>query len=486
MEDKQTLVAELEALLKEDITAIKEQVEEKKTAFYRIYRQEQEAARKKAEELGQNMEEYKPVIDEIEQNFRQLLNIYKTQRAEAAAKHEAELKDNQARKEVIIEKMKALAETEMEDVSGNLQTFRDLQAEWKTIGQVPAPVAADIWKQYNHYQEQFYDMVKLNSEMRDYDFKKNLEQKTALCVQAEALQDFSDIVEANRVLQKLHDDWAAIGPVAREIREELWTRFKTASTVINKRHQAHFDAIHQKEEENLQKKQDIIRRLEEIDVEALTTSKMWEEATERLLAMQAEWRTIGFAPKKQNTQIYEDYRDVCERFFAAKNQFFKAIKDTHAENLQKKRDLLQKALELKDSEDWKAATEALVELQKEWKTIGPVARKYSDEIWKQFSAACDSFFDRKKAAFKADREAYQQRRNQQREAEAAGKGRRSLTHQYEALQAEIKTFENNIGFFSGKAGALIDSMQKQIDKKKAELKALEAKIAQLDAEEAAE
>lgn len=477
MEDKQTLVAELEALLKEESLDIKERVEELKSNFYRIYRNEQEAARKAAEEAKAD---YQPVLDELEQNFRQLLNVYKQRRQEAAEKREAEQKANQTRKEAIVAKMKVLAESQMDDAAQKLPEFKELQAEWKTIGQVPAPVANDLWKQYNHYQEQFYDMIRMGNEMREYDFKKNLEQKTALCTQAEALAEFNDIIEANRVLQKLHEDWAAIGPVAREVREELWARFKAASTVINKKHQEHFDKLHAQEEENLSKKEDIIRRAAEIDFSEISSSKAWEEATEKILALQTEWRTIGYAPKKQNTQVYEDFRDVCEKFFAAKKEYFTTLKDGLNENLKKKRALLEKAQELKNSEEWKEATEQFIQLQKEWREIGPVARKYSDEIWNQFKASCDEFFDKKKAAIKAEREAYSARRGERKAQETAESGRRKLQHQYEALQAEIKTFENNIGFFSGKAGALIDSMKKQIEKKKADLKALEEKLNQTE------
>ena len=271
--EKQELMEQLKVLLGKDVNEVKDQIEELKNQFYRVYHQEQEAAKKKAEELGENMAEYKPVVDEVEQNFRQLLNIYKQHRAEATAAREAEQQQNLLRKQNILAQMKDLAESETADVTANLQKMRDLQAEWKTIGQVPAQQVAALWKEYQRYGEQFYDLVKINFELREYDFKKNLQEKIALCEQAEALKDNPDIVSANRTLQQLHEEWANIGPVARELREELWNRFKEASTVINKRHQEYFDKIHAKEEENLQKKQALIERAAEVTTNGLNSNK---------------------------------------------------------------------------------------------------------------------------------------------------------------------------------------------------------------------
>lgn len=483
--EKAELMEQLKALLGNDVNEIKEQVEDLKNQFYRIYRQEQEAARKKAEELGEQLEEYKPVVDEIEQNFRELLQIYKTQRAEAAAKREAEQKDNQLRKEHILDLMKNLAESETADVSGSMQQMRDLQAEWKTIGQVPAPAVASLQKQYAQYQEQFYDLVKINQELREYDFKKNLEQKTALIEEAIALQEKADIVEANRILQKLHDEWAEIGPVARELREELWAKFKEASTVINKRHQEYFDQLHQKEQENLEKKEALVAQMRDLDFEGVTSNKQWDELTEKVQALQAEWRTIGFAPKKNNQIIYEEFRSYTDKFYAAKTAFFKGLRDELSENLKKKKELVAAAEALKDSTDWREASDKFIELQKQWKEVGPVARKFSDDVWKQFTAACDYFFEQKKAARKADHEAYLQRqadRQQKREKEEVlGNDRRKLVRQYEALDAETKTMENNMGFFSGKAAGLLKGMQQKIEANKKKMAEIEAKINELDA-----
>lgn len=485
--EKQELMEQLKVLLGKDVNEVKDQIEELKNQFYRVYHQEQEAAKKKAEELGENMSEYKPVVDEIEQNFRQLLNIYKQHRAEATAAREAEQQQNLLRKQNILAQMKELAESETADVTANLQKMRDLQAEWKTIGQVPAQHVAALWKEYQRYGEQFYDLVKINFELREYDFKKNLQEKTALCEQAEALKDNPDIVSANRVLQQLHEEWANIGPVARELREDLWNRFKEASTVINKRHQEYFDKIHAKEEENLQKKQALIERAAEISTDGLKSNKQWEEATAKIQAIQAEWRTIGFAPKKQNQAIYDDFRAVTDKFYQAKTAFYKGLRDEMNSNLRMKKELLRQAEELKDSTEWKETSEKLVELQKEWKKIGPVARKYSEDVWKQFTAACDHFFEEKKKAFQADHEAYlkrqEERKGQRQKEEELSGDRRKLVRMYETIELETKTMENNMGFFSGKAEGLLKGMKQKIDANKKKLDEIAAKIAEIDAAE---
>lgn len=391
---REELVEQLKALLEQPADDIREKVEQIKINFYRQKPEIAEAAK----ELADSAEEtIAPVVDEVEKSFRQLLSVYKQKKAEAVARREAELQQNKLRKENIIAQMKTLSESETADVSGSIKQVRELQQEWKSIGPVPPQDATAINKEYNLYQERFYDLVKINNELREYDFKKNLDAKTALCQQAEALLERPDIVEAFRQLQLLHEQWVNIGPVAREEREALWNRFKEASTVINKKHQEYFEKLHQQEEENLQKKQAILDALHAIDFSKFTSGKMWEEANEKILALQNEWRTIGYAPKKVNQKIYDEYRALCSAFFTAKTAFYKGIHDTLNTNLKKKQELLAKAEELKESKEWKEATATFVQLQKEWKTIGPVARKYSDDIWKRFSAACDYFFEQKKA-----------------------------------------------------------------------------------------
>ena len=491
--EKQQFVEELKELLQKNVAEVKEQVEVLKTQFYRQYHQELEAQKKAALEAaqaaGEVLENWLPSIDELEQEFRELLNTYKQRRAELQKQLEEEQQQNLLRKENILAQMKEMADAETADVMDNLKKMRELQAEWKTIGPVPATKTQEIWKNYQQYQERFYDLVKINIELRDLDFKKNLEMKTLLCEAAEKLQENPNIVEANRALQQLHDEWAEIGPVARELREDLWNRFKQASTVINKKHQAYFDEIHAKENENLEKKQALVDELKAMELKKLKTSKQWEEATERVQAIQQEWRTIGFAPKKQNQTIYNEYRELCEAFFKAKTAYYKGMRDELGENLKKKRELIEAVEALKDSIEWTETTNKIIELQQQWKKVGPVARKYSDDLWKKFTTACDTFFEAKREATKEIREQYAQKRAEAKERwnkKVDGMNdRQKLIRMYENLQQEIKTAENNILFFTGKsksANKLVDDMQKKIDTLKSQLHDLEVKISQMDAE----
>lgn len=486
--DKQELLEELKALIEQNVNEVKEQVEDVKSRFYRQYHDEQaalkEAAEKAAEAAGEVLENWQPVLDETEQAFKELLNVYKQKRAELQKQIEQEQAQNLLRKENILSQMKEMAQAETADVMGNLQKMRDLQAEWKNIGPVPAPKAQEIWKQYQQYQEQFYDLVKINIELRDLDFKKNLEMKTLLCEAAEKLKENSNIVEASRALQQLHDEWAEIGPVARELREDLWNRFKEASTVINKKHQAYFDSLHEKEQENLTKKQGLIQELHELldafKNEAgeydIRSNRKWDELTEKIQEIQNRWRAIGFAPRKYNQSIYEEYRALTDGFFRAKTRFYKTIRDQFNENLKQKRELLQQAQELLNGELTSEATDMMIQLQKKWKTIGPVARKHSDEIWKQFTETCDSFFNRKRETERQERGERQKERGE-RIMQSGDKNK--LARMYETLQQEIKTAENNILFFTGKsksANKLVQDMQKKIDALKAQLKTLEEKM----------
>ncbi len=482
--EKHQLVEELKALLEQDVTTTKEQVDQLKTQFYRLYHQELEQLRQAAEQAaepaeGEEPAPWQPPVDEDEVQLRELLAQYKERRAEAAAKTAAEQEQNLLRKQAILDEMKKLAEAECGDAMTNLKRMRELQADWKTIGAVPAPKTQELWKQYQQYQEQFYDMVKINIELRDLDFKKNLELKTLLCEAAEKLQELPSIVEASRALQQLHDEWAEIGPVARELREDLWNRFKAASTVINKKHQAYFDEIHQKEQENLEKKQAIIERLKAIDYSDIQSSKRWEELTEQINAMQTEWRAIGFAPKKFNQAVYDEYRTLCDGFFKAKTAYYKGLRDELSANLQKKRSIIERAEALKDSTDWSETTNQLIELQKEWKTIGPVARKYSDELWKKFNETCDIFFNAKREAIKDERIKARGERAARAVKAAASQGADGLRRMRDRLQQEIKTAENNILFFTGKsktANKLVEDLQKKIDQLKKQLEEIEDKM----------
>ena len=493
--EKQQFVDELKELLQKNVAEVKEQVETLKTQFYRQYHQELEAQKKAAleaaEAAGEALENWLPSFDELEQEFRELLSTYKQRRAELQKQLEEEQQQNLLRKENILTQMKEMADAETADVMDNLKKMRDLQAEWKTIGSVPATKTQEIWKNYQQYQERFYDLVKINIELRDLDFKKNLEMKTLLCEAAEKLQENPNIVEANRALQQLHDEWAEIGPVARELRENLWNRFKEASSVINKKHQAYFDELHAKENENLEKKQALIAQLSTLNsqLSILKNNKQWDEATEKVQAIQQEWRTIGFAPKKQNQTIYNEYRELCEAFFKAKTAYYKGMRDELSENLKKKRELVEAAEALKDSIEWTETTNKLIELQTAWKKVGPVARKYSDDLWKRFTAACDNFFEAKREATKEIREQYAQKRAEAKERwnkKVEGMNdRQKLIRMYENLVQEIKTAENNILFFTGKSKSgnkLVDDMRKKIDTLKSQLADLENKINQMDAE----
>ena len=493
--EKQQFVDELKELLQKNVAEVKEQVETLKTQFYRQYHQELEAQKKAAleaaEAAGEALENWLPSFDELEQEFRELLSTYKQRRAELQKQIEEEQQQNLLRKENILTQMKEMADAETADVMDNLKKMRDLQAEWKTIGSVPATKTQEIWKNYQQYQERFYDLVKINIELRDLDFKKNLEMKTLLCEAAEKLQENPNIVEANRALQQLHDEWAEIGPVARELRENLWNRFKEASSVINKKHQAYFDELHAKENENLEKKQALIAQLSTLNsqLSILKNNKQWDEATEKVQAIQQEWRTIGFAPKKQNQTIYNEYRELCEAFFKAKTAYYKGMRDELSENLKKKRELVEAAEALKDSIEWTETTNKLIELQTAWKKVGPVARKYSDDLWKRFTAACDNFFEAKREATKEIREQYAQKRAEAKERwnkKVEGvNDRQKLIRMYENLVQEIKTAENNILFFTGKSKSgnkLVDDMRKKIDTLKSQLADLENKINQMDAE----
>ena len=489
--EKQQFVDELKELLQKNVAEVKEQVEMLKTQFYRQYHQELEAEKKAAQEAaeaaGEVLENWMPSFDELEQEFRELLNVYKQRRAELLKQVEEEQAQNLLRKENILAQMKEMADAETADVMDNLKKMRELQAEWKTIGPVPAPKAQEIWKSYQQHQERFYDLVKINIELRDLDFKKNLEMKTLLCEAAEKLQENPNIVEASRALQQLHDEWAEIGPVARELREDLWNRFKQASSIINKKHQAYFDELHAKENENLVKKQALIQQLKAIDLTTIKSNKQWDEAAEKIQAIQQEWRTIGFAPKKQNQAVYEEYRELCDAFFKAKTAFYKGMRDELSDNLKKKRALIAEADALKESTDWKETTDKLIELQKQWKAIGPVARKYSDDLWKMFTAACDTFFEAKRVATKEARLQIAQKRAEAKERWSKKidqmSDRQKLVKMYENLVQEIKTAENNILFFTGKsqnANKLVDDMRKKIDTLKEQLNDLEKKINQMD------
>jgi len=391
---KTELVAALKVLISKEVDAVKDEVEIIKQLFYKKAKAEVEELKKAFIENGGEEMEFLAPKDELEETFKSLLNEFRTKKASLTAQLEKEKENNLLQKQHLLGQMKVLVDSN-DDVSTHINEFRALQQKWKSIGQVPASASTELWKQYNLYQESFWDLIKINNELREYDFKKNLESKTLLCEAAEKLASETDVVSAFQQLQKLHEEWHELGPVAREIREQIWTRFKDASTAINKKHQSYFDSIRKLEDENYEAKNALCEKIEAFDFNNLNNYKAWDEATKTILAWQEEWRTIGFAPRKVNQKIFDRYRKACDAFFAAKGEFYKETKNVLTQNADKKKALCEKAEVLKDSVEWKETADKLIQLQKEWKTIGPVAKKYSDELWKRFIAACDFFFEQK-------------------------------------------------------------------------------------------
>lgn len=391
---KDEILNRLQTLVDAPIETVRGEVESLKQAYYKIRRNEVDELKKAFIEQGGDEKDFSAPEDTKENYLKELLSSYKEKKAAYLAEEEKVKAENYAVKLQLIEQLKMLCESQ-DDFNKLYNEFKDIQQKWKEIKLVPEEHANELWKEYQTYSEAFYDLIKINNQFRDYDFKKNLELKTALCEAVEKLQDEKDIISAFHQLQKLHQQWREIGPVAKELREELWNRFKTASTVINKRHQQHFENLKAKEQENLEAKTAICEQIEGIDYTALKTFKDWDEKNNEVLALQQKWRTIGFTPKKHNTKIFERFRAACDVFFTKKTEFYKAIKAEMEKNLEKKRALCEKAEALKDSTDWKGTTEKLIALQKEWKTIGQVTRRHSDSIWKRFISACDYFFDNK-------------------------------------------------------------------------------------------
>ena len=388
------VLSKLSDLVEVSVEESRSEIESLKQAYYKIRRNEVEELKKTFLENGGDEKDFSAPVDEIETQIKNLLNVYKEKRAALVAEEERVKEANYALKLQLIEQLKQLTESQ-EDFNKLYNDFKDIQNRWKEVKAVPQEFANELWKNYQIYSEKFYDIIKINNQFRDYDFKKNLELKTALCETVEKLEEEPDIISAFHQLQKLHQQWKEIGPVSKELREELWTRFKNASTAINKKHQAHFEGLKSREQENLDAKTAICEEIEAIDMDALKTFKDWEEMNKQVIALQEKWKTIGFAPKKANVKIFERFRAACDAYFNRKNDFYKSIKNDMERNLDLKKALCEKAEALKDSTDWKDSTDKLIALQKEWKTIGSVARKHSDTIWKRFISACDYFFEQK-------------------------------------------------------------------------------------------
>ena len=375
----------------------KEEVDYLKTAFYKFHIAEREARLKAYIDGGGDPEQYQITPDELEEAFKAEMGIIKEKRQKLFKEQEQEKQDNLQKKLNIIEKIKGMI-TSPEEANKTFKDFKALQDEWREIKNVPAERANELWRNYQLYVEQFYDLLKLNSEAREYDFKKNLELKTKLCEAAEKLADEPDVISAFHQLQKLHQEYREIGPVSKELREEIWNRFKAASTVINKRHQSHFDGVRAKEEENLERKTALCEKVEAIAAEENKGSGDWERHTKQIIELQSEWKTIGFAPQKMNVKIFERFRAACDDFFGRKAEYFRTLKDSFKENAEKKRALIEKAKALQDSTDWKSTSDKLINLQKEWKTIGMVPKKLGDQLWEEFLGTCNKFFEARNAA----------------------------------------------------------------------------------------
>lgn len=395
---KEEIIKRFEEILQNIENVGRQDIEHLKQAFYKIRKHETDAARKAFVENGGDADAFVPEADEYEQKFKELVSAIKEKRTEIAKAAEQLKEENLEKKNRIIEKIKEFISSG-EDVNKYYNEFKQLRQEWNDIKLIPQEKATELWKNYQLYVERFYDLLKINNEFRTYDFKKNLELKTALCEAAEKLEEEPDVVSAFYQLQNLHHEFREIGPVAPEMREEIWGRFKKASTVINKKHQQHFEELKAKEQGNYEAKQAICEKIESIDCTALKTFADWDEKTNEVIALQSEWKTIGFAPQKLNVKIFERFRAACDAFFKAKSEFYKTIKTEKNENLQRKIALAERAEALKDSTDWKKTTEELTRLQKEWKTIGSVSKKYSDAVWNRFISACDYFFEQKKNVF---------------------------------------------------------------------------------------
>ena len=394
---KQEVVERLKEIAASDEAPVKDEIDLLKTVFYKLHIAEREARLKEYIDGGGNPETYQVVPDQDEETFKAQMAVIREKRAQIMQQQEAEKQANLEKKLEIIEKIKAMA-TSPDEAGKSYNEFKELQQQWKDIKNVPADKANELWRNYQLYVEQFYDLLKLNSEAREYDFKKNLEMKTKLCEAAEKLADEEDVISAFHQLQELHQQYREIGPVAKELREEVWARFKAASTVINKRHQQHFEDLRSKEEENLARKTALCEKVEELGKAENKGAADWEKRSKEIIDIQNEWKTIGFAPQKMNVKIFERFRAACDDFFGRKAEYFKALKVTFSENIEKKKALVEKAQALADSTDWKATSDKLIALQKEWKTVGMVPKKLGDQLWQEFLGACNKFFEARNAA----------------------------------------------------------------------------------------
>lgn len=442
---KKEVLERLKEIVASDDAPSKAEVDHLKAAFYKILFAERDEQQKAFLEGGGDPNKYTYLPDEEEEAFKAEMILVKEKRQQAFLAQEEQKQDNLKRKEAIIERIKAMITTP-EEVNENFSEFKKLQQEWKEIKNIPADKVTEMWRNYQLYVEQFYDLLNLNREAREYDFKKNLEKKTQLCESAEKLTEEEDVVSAFHQLQELHQEYRETGPVEKDVRDEIWNRFKAASTIINKRHLQHFEALRAKEEDNLAKKTALCEQLEDIIKKENTKSSDWEEHTKQIMDLQAEWKEIGFAPKKMNVKIFERFRSGCDEFFTRKGEYFKELKKKYAENLEKKQSLVEQAKSLAKSTDWKVTTDKLVALQKEWKTIGIVPKKIGDELWNTFIGACNEFFEARNSAHQGVYS--QEKENLKQKRSVIEELKQLYANISEATQEQVKNLTdkyNNIG-----------------------------------------
>ena len=434
-QNKKEVLARVREIAQGEEVPQKDEVDYLKTAFYKLHIAEREARLKEYIDGGGDPEAYQILPDVDEEAFKAEMGIIKEKRQRLFKEQEQEKQENLQKKLDIIEKIKGMV-TSPEEANKSYKEFKALQDEWKEIKNVPAEKANELWRNYQLYVEQFYDLLKLNSEAREYDFKKNLELKTKLCEAAEKLADEPDVISAFHQLQKLHQEYRETGPVAKELREEIWNRFKAASTVINKRHQQHFEELRTKEEDNLSRKTALCEKVEAIAAEENKGSGDWERHTKEIIDIQTEWKKIGFAPQKMNVKIFERFRAACDDFFGRKAEYFKGLKDTFKENAEKKRALIEKAKALQDSTEWKSTSDKLINLQKEWKTIGMVPKKLGDQLWEEFLGACNKFFEARNAAGAGGRG--EERQNLEKKRDVIERLKAAAEEKAENLQEKVQ------------------------------------------------
>ena len=434
---KQEVVERLKQIAQSDENPDKDEIDLLKTVFYKLHVAEREARLKEYIEGGGDPTTYQIMPDEDEETFKEQMAVVREKRAKVFLEQEAEKQANLEKKLAIIERIKAMA-TSPDEANKSYNEFKELQQEWKDIKAVPAEKASELWRNYQLYVEQYYDLLKLNSEAREYDFKKNLEIKTKLCEAAEKLADEEDVISAFHQLQELHQQYRETGPVAKELREQIWTRFKAASTVINKRHQQHFEDLRAGEEENLARKTALCEKVEEIGKLENKGAADWEKHSKEIIEIQNEWKTIGFAPQKMNVKIFERFRAACDDFFGRKTEFFKQLKAAYADNIERKKALVEKAKALAESTEWKSTSDKLIALQKEWKTVGQVPKKLGDQLWNEFLGACNKFFEARKAANAGTRGEERANLDKKREliAQLKGLGADATKDQVQALVDE--------------------------------------------------